>query len=106
MAVFCGVCATQLYDATENYGSFSGTTELAGVTPGKINETCEQCHRVLAVAVTEAANAISAEHQPAIDSLRARILAEYDRRKAAKVEEAEFRRAWVEKRIREKKTDD
>lgn len=94
MAVYCGICAERLYDATENYGSFRGTPELDGIYPGEIRDTCDQCCRALAEAVTRAANTISAKHRPAINKLRTEIQIQRDREEDHRKKEEEFRRAW------------
>lgn len=100
VAVYCGVCATRIHDAGENYGSFQGTAELDGVHPGRIDDTCERCHDRLAAAVTRAANAISNRHRKAVDALRNEIQGQRDREEAAKREEADFRRAWQARQVR------
>jgi len=58
MAVYCGVCAVRLSNATENGGAFL-SADFGGWDKGyEINATCERCCLALRKAVSEAARSL------------------------------------------------
>jgi ribosomal protein S27E len=72
MAVYCGVCATRLWDASENGGQFL-TTDFGGWderSRAVIRDTCEPCAAILAQAVGQAAKRICEEHSARVEELR------------------------------------
>jgi hypothetical protein len=106
MAVHCSVCATRLYDATENEGSFQvagtftgwdGDDEKAYGRGPRIQHTCASCAGVLREAVTKAANEIVERHRPAIEVLRAEVKAARERQAKFERDKAQFEREWAEK---------
>lgn len=80
MGVWCGVCAGQLGDATENEGSFSlGRQTFAGWDADdkgriRISDTCESCATKIQVAIAVAASIIAAQRKAEVDELRTRRL--------------------------------
>jgi hypothetical protein len=99
MAVHCNVCCDRLVDATENYGGFQVTLHFKGWNqePGKkamIEDTCASCYRILAEAVTTAANAIVLKHNAAHDRLHAELHAQRQREADFAKAEAEFRASY------------
>ena len=95
MAVFCGVCATQIHSSAENDGAFSVSKDFTnGPVPGRISDTCEGCAKKLRAAVYVEATRIACEHQTRILAHRAQLAACSQAAKAREKERREFEEAW------------
>jgi flagellar motility protein MotE (MotC chaperone) len=109
MGVYCGVCATRLSDATENYGGFAVGPSFAngwdrhehdGRATVAIAATCESCSRALQEAVAVAASKIAAKHAPGVKRLADAVAAERAREDQRRADRADFEEAWKKERAR------
>jgi len=100
MAVHCGVCGSRLSDASENEGSFQVTGKFLGwyTDTGKIdaqiNNSCEDCARILRGVITEAANKIVESHSKTVDALRSDLHAGRELQAKRARDKAQFEREW------------
>jgi hypothetical protein len=107
MAVWCGVCGTQLDGAWENDGPFQVSKDFdhgwdtdEKTEAPRISDTCGSCAKVLRSAVANAATEIAKTHQVEIQKLKMLIKDFRERRALAAKEKADFEEAWNAQRRR------
>lgn len=101
MAIYCGVCATRLYDGSENYGGFQVSPSFQGIYTSKyphINDACKSCHDILVDVITQAANKIVADNSDRVEARKNELQKHRDHEEKTRQEKLEFEQAWNARR--------